>query len=232
MASMGTQDSRLKMLREISDWDEYSNTHSDTWSRVWMNPDSAMDQIYAWVSTRFEDSLSELSDEFFSFPVREKIRQAWNEMCENDTIIEEVRTVITQYDAALEGLIQKVVSDFEKKGYKQFFDHILIKRTGKKTEDGWRYLTYSAVQFRYCAVGYSKVVYRFEFVAPGLVDADGIKAEDMIGEASREDLNGAKLGTAREYLLMLNGVNEETNDYTGLQVVATWPAERDIGSCH
>ena len=119
-ASMGTQDSRLKMLREISDWDEYSNTHSDELSRIWMNPNSVLESIDTWVLARFDDSLSELSDEAFSTPVRDEIFQAWNEMCQNDTILEEVRADLNQYDAALEGLIQKVVSDFEKKGYKQF----------------------------------------------------------------------------------------------------------------
>jgi hypothetical protein len=231
-ASMGTQESRLKMLRQISDWDEYSNTHSDPLSRIWMNPKDVFEAIDNWELDRFDESLKFLSSETFSTPVRDKVFQAWNETCENDSILQDVTTTINEYDVALEGLIAKVVSDFENQGYKQFFDHILIKRTGKKTEDGWRYLTYSAVQFRYCAVGYSKVVNRFEFAAPGLVDADGIKAEDRIEEAFNETGGWPpRLGLVREYLHQLDAGYAKTNDYSGLKVVATWDVSEG-GRCH
>jgi hypothetical protein len=149
---------------------------------------------------------------------------SWELKCDNANTLQEVRTTIANYQSAMEELISAVVADFEKLGYKSFFNSVLIKRNGVRTWEGLSVLSYSAVQFNYCQTGYKKVLGSFDFDAPALIaDSDGIMPSDYSGEA-REATgthDGLPLGTLREYVFQFNPIREtawKTNDFSGLLV--------------
>jgi hypothetical protein len=189
-----------------------------------MTPSDVTNSIDNWVTERSNLAIGELSTSTFSTAVRDNIKTDWESKCDNETLLADVRATLEEYEVSLEALIAAIVADYEKKGYKQFSNVILIKRIGPKVFDGERVLAYSAVQYRYCDNLYRKRAQSFEFDAPGVfVDADGIKEENYSGTAEETNSDGPVLGL-REFVFQINPISDsywKTNDFSGLLVTQT-----------
>ena len=220
--SLASEASRLKMLSEASTWDDYSS--EDELRRIWMTPSEVKASIDNWVTDRFDLSIRQVDRNTFSTPVRENMKKDWDTKCEIDSRLADVRTSVEEYVVALEALVERVVADFEKKGYTNYFNHTLIKRIGPKVLDGEKVLAFSVLQHRYCDTGYTKRVFGFNFYAPGVkADADGIMAPDLRGDAQETDNDGAVLGL-REFVFetyVLEGIDLKKNDFVNVVVTGT-----------
>ncbi len=229
VAAMKSEKTRLQILAEVSEWDaQYFKLgepdYDERLEQIWRNPQIISQIVDNWVTGRSKQAIDSLSSAPFSSPIREKLVNAWELKCDDVSILREVRTTITNYEVAMKTLVSAVVADFEKLGYKPFFNSVLIKRNGLRTWQGKSVLSYSAIQFNYCQAGYMKDLAAFYFDAPALIaDPDGIMPSDYTGQAEEATgrPDGPPLGTLRDYVFQFNVVGEtywKTNDFSGLSV--------------
>jgi hypothetical protein len=229
----------LKMLQEVSTWDNFTTEENEDFDQIWQSPSSVLD---IWEDNRFKKALTALKDEqsldtynnsSFKSAVIEVVRKDWDAKCDNEGMLRETREILNDYESSLEKLKSKVVADFKKQGYKEFFDTTLVKRVGERTYEGEPVLEYSVLQFNYCSTDEGKRVFRFDFDAPGVfVNADGIK-EDVYNGAARqkesEDYEGSgwdytTLGVVSDFVFSINPVKDtywKTNDFSGLNLTST-----------
>jgi hypothetical protein len=114
--SMAGEASRLKMLSEVSTWDEY--TLEEKLRGIWMTPSDVTNSIDIWVTDRSNLAIGELSTTTFSTAVRDNIKSDWESKCDNETILAEVSTTLEEYAVSLDALSTKLVANFEKRATK------------------------------------------------------------------------------------------------------------------
>lgn len=197
-ASLASEASMLKMLGEASSWGAPGS--DEELKRIWINPSEIKALIDSWVTDRFNLASEELGTNSFSTRFRDNMKKDWESKCDDETLLAEVSTTLEEYEVSLDALSTKLVANFEKKGYKNYFNNILVKRIGPKVFEGEKVLAFSVFQHRYCDTGYTGRVYGFDFSAPGVkADADGIIASDLRSYAQETTMDGPDLGL-REFV--------------------------------